>query len=207
MNRIQFMNRLAAELRSLPKAEIEAAMEYYNEYFDEAGLEGEEEAIKDLGSPTKIGTQIKADYAVKQLDGGMWEKKSARKEFSAIWWVILGLFAAPIALPIAIALGAVAVAVFATILALLVSAVVTLGCVCLVGIVLVIVGTVGLASSGSAGLVIIGGGLVMTAITAVMCVGIVIGGKKMIRFMARKIRELNEKRRIKKLAKEEEKND
>ena len=60
MNRQDFMNQLAAELSKLPKEEVQAAMEYYSEYFDEAGPEREQQAIKDLGSPSKIATQIKA---------------------------------------------------------------------------------------------------------------------------------------------------
>lgn len=45
MNRQEFMNQLAAELSRLPKEEIQAAMEYYSEYFDEAGPEREQETI------------------------------------------------------------------------------------------------------------------------------------------------------------------
>ena len=58
MNRQDFMNQLAAELSKLPKEEVQAAMEYYSEYFDEAGPEREQQAIKDLGSPSKIATPV-----------------------------------------------------------------------------------------------------------------------------------------------------
>ena len=48
MNRNQFLSKLAAELSSLPKEEIEAAMEFYTEFLDDVGKENEEEAIKCL---------------------------------------------------------------------------------------------------------------------------------------------------------------
>lgn len=88
MNRQDFMNQLAAELSKLPKEEVQAAMEYYSEYFDEAGPEREQQAIKDLGSPSKIATQIKADYAVRQLDEPG-NSRSAKKGLTALLWVVL----------------------------------------------------------------------------------------------------------------------
>ena len=42
MNRQDFMNQLAAELSKLPKEEVQAAMEYHSEYFEEAGPEREQ---------------------------------------------------------------------------------------------------------------------------------------------------------------------
>mgnify|MGYP001310771237 CR=1 FL=1 len=93
MNRQDFMNQLAAELSKLPKEEVQAAMEYYSEYFDEAGPEREQQAIKDLGSPSKIATQIKADYAVRQLDEPG-NSRSAKKDlppFYGLCWESLPL--------------------------------------------------------------------------------------------------------------------
>ena len=49
MNRNQFLSKLAAELSSLPKEEIEAAMEFYTEFLDDVGKENEEEAIPKRG--------------------------------------------------------------------------------------------------------------------------------------------------------------
>lgn len=188
MNRQEFMNRLAAELSRLPKEEVQAAMEYYSEYFDEAGPEREQETIKELGSPSKIATQIKADYAVRQLDepGG---KGSARRRISAVWWVILGAFAAPVAFPVAIALGAVAFAVFISLAVTVICLIVSLICCCAGGIVFAIIGLVGLTASFSGGLVLIGGGLITAGITALMCVGVAIGARALFRVIIRQMRK------------------
>ena len=53
MNRKKFIDILKEELSKLPDEEIDAAIEYYEEYFDEAGAENEEEVLSELGSPKK----------------------------------------------------------------------------------------------------------------------------------------------------------
>lgn len=206
MNRQEFMNRLAAELRKLPKEEIQAAMEYYSEYFDEAGPGREAEVIRELGSPSKIATQLKADYAVRQLDDNN-GRQTTKKGLSAILWVILGIFAAPIALPLAIALGAVAFAVFICILAVVFSLVVCLGAVCISGVALVVVGIIGLTGSFAGGLLLVGLGLISAGLTAILCVGVVIGAKALIRLITRQIRKSGQNRQMKMLTKEESKDE
>lgn len=68
MNRKEFLRKLQLELYKLPRHEIDDAIAYYNEYFEEAGPDQEQAVIKELGTPSKIATQIKADYAVRQLE-------------------------------------------------------------------------------------------------------------------------------------------
>ena len=188
MNRQDFMNQLAAELSKLPKEEVQAAMEYYSEYFDEAGPEREQQAIKDLGSPSKIVTQIKADYAVRQLDEPG-NSRSAKKGLTALLWVVLGVFAAPVALPVAIALGICAFAVFFCALVVLVALIVSLGACCLGGIAFVAAGIAGLGASLSGSLFLIGIGLVASGIMALLCVGAAVGTKALVRAAARQMRK------------------
>lgn len=190
MNRQAFMNQLAAELSKLPREEIQAAMEYYSEYFDEAGPEREQEVIRELGSPVKIATQIKADYAVRQLDEpGM--RQTPRRGLRAVLWVILGVFAAPVALPVAIALGVCVLAMFICLFAVALSIIIALGSVCIGGISLIGVGIAGLAGSLAAGIMLIGIGLVSAGLTAVLCVGVVIGVQTIVRELAKKLRNHN----------------
>jgi uncharacterized membrane protein len=63
VNRKEFLRKLQLELYKLPRHEIDDAIAYYNEYFEEAGPDQEQAVIKELGTPSKIATQIKADYA------------------------------------------------------------------------------------------------------------------------------------------------
>lgn len=58
MNRQEFMNRLEYLLRGIPEAERADALEYYNNYFDEAGAENEYQVIQELGSPEQVAQTI-----------------------------------------------------------------------------------------------------------------------------------------------------
>lgn len=61
MNRVGFMGQLEGLLADIPAAEKEEALQYYNDYFDDAGEENEENVIRSLGSPSKVAENIKAE--------------------------------------------------------------------------------------------------------------------------------------------------
>lgn len=60
MNRAEFMNRLTALLTDVSPTEREEAIQYYNDYFDDAGVENEESVIASLGTPEELARTIKA---------------------------------------------------------------------------------------------------------------------------------------------------
>lgn len=61
MNRIGFLRKLEELLRDIPDNDRRDAMEYYRNYFDDAGPENEEKIIEELGSPWKVAESIKKD--------------------------------------------------------------------------------------------------------------------------------------------------
>ena len=63
MNRNEYMKRHGYRLRRLPKEDFDRAMEYFTEYFEEAGPENEQQAIEDLGAPEAAADQIVRDMA------------------------------------------------------------------------------------------------------------------------------------------------
>lgn len=101
MSREEYLRALSRELRRLPKDEYEKAMDYYVEYFEEAGPEREQEIIKDLGSPKDVAAQIIMDAAVERMNK---PPRSMKRGLSTVWIVVLAVCAAPIALPFAIAI-------------------------------------------------------------------------------------------------------
>lgn len=68
MNRIEFMTELAALLQDIPVVERQEAMKYYNDYFDDAGEENEQQVIEELESPAKVAATIKADLGVQEAE-------------------------------------------------------------------------------------------------------------------------------------------
>ena len=100
MTKSEYMKKLSYSLRRLPKEDFNQAIDYFEEYFAEAGEENEQQAIEDLGSPEKNMEQ---------------PPKTVKHSFRAVWIGILGICAAPIALPIALSLICVIAAVIVSV--------------------------------------------------------------------------------------------
>ena len=61
MNRTEFMRQLESLLQNISATEREEALQYYNEYFNDAGPENEQNVIEALGNPMKVAENIKKD--------------------------------------------------------------------------------------------------------------------------------------------------
>lgn len=61
MNRQEFMRQLECLLAGIPEQERQAALQYYNDYFDDAGSENEASVIAALGNPARVAENIKRD--------------------------------------------------------------------------------------------------------------------------------------------------
>lgn len=60
MNRIEFMKELEKLLGDIPPEEKDEALQYYRDYFDDAGAENEQRVIAEFGSPQKVAHTVKA---------------------------------------------------------------------------------------------------------------------------------------------------
>lgn len=60
MNRLEFMTELTALLQDISVEEREEALQYYNDYFEDAGIKKEYDVIKELGSPKRVADMIHA---------------------------------------------------------------------------------------------------------------------------------------------------
>ena len=63
MDRKEYLERLEQLLLVLPQEEREEALQYYTDYFDDAGAENEEKVIWELGSPEEVAAKIRAGYS------------------------------------------------------------------------------------------------------------------------------------------------
>lgn len=61
MSRTEYMRQLESLLQNIPDTEREEALQYYNEYFNDAGPENEQNVIEALGNPAKVAENIKKD--------------------------------------------------------------------------------------------------------------------------------------------------
>ena len=61
MTKQEFLEKLNSLLSDIPKTERDEAIEYYQEYFEEAGINDMEDVLKRIDAPEKIAATIKAD--------------------------------------------------------------------------------------------------------------------------------------------------
>ncbi|MCM1126449.1 MAG: DUF1700 domain-containing protein [Lachnospiraceae bacterium] len=69
MSRWEFMRRLESLLSDISPNEREEALQYYNDYFNDAGRENEQEVIRALGSPEQVAKIVK-DGLADNLEAG-----------------------------------------------------------------------------------------------------------------------------------------
>lgn len=74
MNRREFMNELESLLLNVSEEERKEALQYYEDYFDDAGEENENEVIEKLGSPSKVAKSIQNDLSQNDERGEFTER-------------------------------------------------------------------------------------------------------------------------------------
>lgn len=186
MNRLEFMNQLEALLGGMPEAERKEAMQYYEDYFNDAGVESEQEVLESLGSPEKIAQTIQSEIGMnqkafdndkiecrenkeKQAEAvygntaaapGAQEKKSGLSAGMITLIVILCIFGSPILL----GLGGTVLSLVASIITTLFALILTCGLISIgflvCAVILVGVGIVKMFISPLGGLMLIGTGMV-----------------------------------------------
>lgn len=83
MTKIDYLAKLDKYLRKLPKEDYQEAMDYFSEYFEEAGPENEAQVIAELGTPKEAAR----DIISRLLD----EKSSTKKRHLKAEYLWFGL--------------------------------------------------------------------------------------------------------------------
>ena len=191
MTKNEYMKVLSHKLRRLPKEDYSRAIEYFEEYFTEAGPGHEEQAIKDLGDPEEAANALIVDFAARNAEE---PPKTVRKGLSAVWIAILAVFAAPVALPVAVvlilAVGMVLVCVGIALFCVAVSSV----SVCAGGILGIFGGILLLFQSPGDGLCNLGAGLFCTWAGLMLIYGSVLLFKWIIKKAASSLGKLTKRR-------------
>ena len=80
MTRDEFMKELAYLLQDIQDEDKDDAVQYYTDYFEEAGPDKEAEVIQDLGSHERIAAIIRADIAGHLENGGEFTEQGYQDE-------------------------------------------------------------------------------------------------------------------------------
>lgn len=182
MNRAEFMEKLKNLLSDIPAGEREEALNYYEDYFDDAGVENEAQVIQALGSPEKVARIIRdgisegadafGEFSENGYSAFEEEEKDVVVRYGAekgegfagkirkkgngglVLLLILAIFALPILGPLVIGIGSAVLGVLAAIAAILFSLVI-------VGIVMIVLGALSFVGA-------IGGLFVTPAMSAML---------------------------------------
>lgn len=81
MDKRDFLGRLRMQLSDLTDEERAEALEYYEEYFADAGEENEEDVLRSLGTPGQVAEQIRA--GLHKEENGMFTENGYREKIES----------------------------------------------------------------------------------------------------------------------------
>lgn len=102
MTRTEYLAQLDHYLKKLPAKDYQEAMDYFTEYFDEVGPEGEAAAIAELGNPKEAAHEIIINLLDKKIEEDSQEASSVKNSKQIVQIAILSILAAPLAIPLLI---------------------------------------------------------------------------------------------------------
>ncbi len=175
MTKQQYIDELRLRLKGLTQEEIDDAVAYCEEYFDEVGIGNKQQAIDGLGSPFKFAAQIKADAEIKKQDNPL--EKNNNSSLKGIIAIIIGICALPIAFLLLIVLLAILFALIVSLGVLLFTGVVLIGAILGSGIPLIWNGLFHIEMMNNS-LISIGSGLLCIGLSILIGTCIVWGVKK-----------------------------
>ena len=168
MTKEQYITQLKKYLRRLPKQDYDDAIEYFEEYFGEADEAGQQKLMEELGTPKEAARDLISNLLDKKLDDKSSFEKPVRKGTLRI--ALLAICAAPVAIPMLVALFAillsVAICMFAVYLSIFAVALSTL----LIGAKLFVRGIIAIPFSVSGSFIILGLGLLGIGASILLCI-------------------------------------
>ena len=160
-------------------------MQYYNDYFDDAGEE-EKDVVKELGSPAKVAENIKKDLGIQtEIPSGGAQNTGAnhtgaqdaraqdngtqnvgtqnvgtQEQSNHIWKIVLIVLVVIFGIPLLLGIGCGVLGLLAGIIATVFSVILTAVLVVVSGVLAVVSGIALLIAEPAVGLALIGGGLI-----------------------------------------------
>ena len=173
MTRTEYIAKLTKYLRKLPQQDYKEAIEYFMEYFEEAGPENEARVIAELGTPKEAAHEVISRLLEEKI---VEDKSSLRNKTAILWIAILAVLASPVALPILLFFLAMIMTLLMIIFAVIVTALALTFALLISGIYTFFTSfsllSVSLASTlfgGGLGLLMFGGALLLLLISFEIC--------------------------------------
>lgn len=173
MSKENYLWLLQSNLKNIPPEEAANIIQYYREYFEEAGEENVQKVIAELGPPQQLAKRVSADYVMRGMEANGTRGQNVKSAISNTWLIVLAVCCSPIWFPLAIVFAVLLFALVIVIFALLFSLVVVAAAFSVSGIVALVTGGVALFTHVPTGLLTMGAGLLMTGFGILLLIAMV----------------------------------
>lgn len=117
MNKEQYLKVLSLNLKNVPKQDVDDILQYYEEYFSDAGVENESKVIEELGNPMALANKLKAEAVLESMEKS--ENKKTDNKLSILWILVVAVCTSPVWFPIGIVAASIIFAVIVTVFSVL----------------------------------------------------------------------------------------
>lgn len=167
MTKIEYLTQLDTYLTKLPQSDRIEAMDYFKELFDDAGPEREEDLMASLGSPKEAAHDILTSLLDKKLN----DEAPRKNRVQILWIALLALLAAPVGLPIILAILATCIGLLIAVVGFIIGlAGIALGGF-VIGLIFSVESFTVLLASKSSFLLLLGGGLLSIGASSLALLG------------------------------------
>lgn len=175
MTKQEFLEKLNNLLRDIPKTERDSAIQYYEEYFEDAGIGEYENIPEDMETPEVIAEDIRAGLENEAVPEEEYFKKVENKvqtvqakskmdSSKIILLIIIAVFTSPVWGGVLLGLFGVLVGIICTLFGIVIAIVAVMVSFLFAGVVVAVVGAVKLVVSPVAGVTAMGVGTLMFGI-------------------------------------------
>lgn len=180
MSRAEFMRQLEQLLSDIPQSERAEALNYYEEYFSDAGVENEQKVLMELGSPWQVAQNIRDGLQTEIPIGNAYDAQEKQENIRqeekgglptwAIVLIVIGcIFGSPLILGLALAL----IGLFIGLLGVIIGVGAAGAALVVAGIAVFVAGIMNCALFPMAGIALAGAGLVIFAV-GILCIMLVV---------------------------------
>ena len=185
MNKEEYLTRLQYCISQLPPVEAQNTMQYYREYFDDAGEENFASVMAELGTPEQLAAKICSSYGINYQ-----QPVNENNTSKAVIIAIIAVLTCPIWFTAGIVILSLIFSLFMVILSLIFA-----------GLLVFAAGFPTLFTHVPTGTMLIGAGLVLCAVGilfSLLLIWMILGTKDLISFIIKKSKKFIEKRKTRK---------
>lgn len=183
MSRAEFMRQLEQLLSDIPQNERAEALNYYEEYFSDAGVENEQKVLMELGSPWQVAQNIRDGLQTELPFGNVYgaqenvyQKENINqkeKESLPAWVIVLLVIGCILGSPLILGFAVAFLGLFVGLIGVIIGVGATGGTIVVAGIAVLIAGIMNCALFPMAGIALAGAGLVLFAV-GILCIMLVV---------------------------------